>query len=63
MRALANQSVAELAKMHARLGRIEELKPLLEGVNKRRGRRIGPPDAWILGRGTSQNGEESQRVL
>ena len=35
MRALAHQSVAELARMQARLGRIEELKPLLEGINKR----------------------------
>ena len=35
MRALAHQSVAELAKMQARLGRIEELKPLLERINKR----------------------------
>ena len=35
LRALANQSLAELARMQARLGRIEELKPLLQGVNRR----------------------------
>ena len=34
LQALANQSVAELAQMQARLGRIEELKPLLGGLNK-----------------------------
>ena len=33
LRALAQQSVAQLSKMHARLGRIEELKPLLQGLN------------------------------
>jgi hypothetical protein len=34
LRALGHQSVAELAKMQARLGRIEELKPLLGGLSK-----------------------------
>ena len=33
LRALAQQSVAQLSKMYARLGRIEELKPLLQGLN------------------------------
>ena len=35
LRALGNQSLAELARIQARLGRIEELKPLLRGVNRR----------------------------
>ncbi|HEY5706535.1 MAG TPA: hypothetical protein VIS96_13265 [Terrimicrobiaceae bacterium] len=38
VRAVANQSVARLAGMYARLGRIETLRPLLNGL---KGRKIG----------------------
>jgi hypothetical protein len=45
MRALAHQSVAQLARMHARLGKDRRIEASFGAHQQARGLGVGPPDA------------------